>query len=66
MITWTGKVPHVDDFGDDIDDVFIDGATIYGPWAYMTPKSHAQYGRGLGIGRGQMYRNNAGQWLKVK
>lgn len=30
-----------------------DGATIYGPWAYMCEAHHGLYGVGLGTGRGQ-------------
>jgi len=34
---------------------FVDGATVYGPWALMCPGCHEQDGRGLGTGRGQKY-----------
>jgi hypothetical protein len=30
-----------------------DGATVFGPWAYMCPTHFAELGRGLGTGRGQ-------------
>ena len=34
---------------------FVDGATIYGPWALMCPECHERGGKGLGLGRGQKY-----------
>lgn len=34
---------------------FIDGGTIYGPWALMCPACHQEKGIGLGTGRGQKY-----------
>ena len=64
---WHGKVPANDDFDSPITDTFIDGATSYGPWAYMSPVSHKLYGRGLGNGRGQKYQKQPnGRWLKVE
>lgn len=30
-----------------------DGATTFGPWAYMCVDCFVRYGRGLGLGRGQ-------------
>ena len=45
---------------------FIDGVTKMGPWANMCPSCHASHGRGLGIGKGQMYSKRAdGRWEKV-
>jgi hypothetical protein len=35
--------------------VFIDGATVYGPWAIMCRPCHVTQGRGSGTGRGQIY-----------
>ena len=65
---WIGKVETTDDFGDEIDKEFIDGATRKGSWAIMTPKSWRQHGvRGFGIGRGQRYEKQPdGRWLKVE
>jgi hypothetical protein len=64
---WHGKVEDIDDMGVPIEDTFIDGATIYGPWAIMAPGSHKIIGRGLGNGRGQKYeRQSDGRWLKVE
>ena len=54
-ITWCGPVGKLDDFGREIKDAFVDGATRMGPWAIMTPETHAELGRGLGIGFGQRY-----------
>lgn len=64
---WSGTVKAKDDFGADITDEFVDGATIQGPWAIMSPRSHLHYGRGCGLGRGQRYVQQAdGRWLKVE
>ena len=52
---WTGKPPAKDDFGDPIENSFIDGKTNGGPWALMTPRSHEEHGVGLGLGQGQLY-----------
>lgn len=64
---WYMDVPPKDDFGQPIEEEFIDGATRMGPWAIMTPASHQTYGVGLGVGKGQMYEKQAdGKWLKVE
>jgi len=65
---WIGTVPERDDFGNKLGDVFIDGSTIMGPWAIMTPETWARVGRGqLGTGIGQKYQRQAdGRWLKVE
>lgn len=64
---WVGDVPKVDDFGDPIKEVFVDGKTSMGPWAIMTPHSHEVHGFGLGTGRGQKYVKRAdGKWRKVE
>lgn len=49
---------------------FIDGATVLGSWAIMCHPCHHRYGRGLGTGRGQLYRrsnkkNPNAPWVKV-
>ena len=36
-------------------EVFIDGKTIYGPWALLCLECHSKIGTGLGTGRGQKY-----------
>jgi hypothetical protein len=67
---WLSPVGETDDFNSVISDEIIDGKTVYGPWALMTPKSWAMYsgtsGR-LGLGLGQRYKLQAdGKWLKVE
>lgn len=63
---WHGTIEPNDDFGLPITDKFIDGATVYGSWAIMTPKSHRANGRGLGTGKGQEYtKQSDGRWLKT-
>lgn len=34
---------------------FVDGATVFGPWALMCKDCFMDYGKGLGVGRGQKY-----------
>lgn len=65
---WIGPVPEADDFGQKIVDVFVDGKTVYGPWATMTPASWLHRGIGrLGQGLGQRYQKQTdGRWLKVE
>jgi hypothetical protein len=66
-VYWVGNVGEKDDFGNPITDTIIDGVTTYGSWALMTPECHSEYGRGLGIGRGQKYVKQAdGKWLRVE
>jgi hypothetical protein len=64
---WLSPVGEVDDFEDKISDEIIDGKTIYGPWALMTPISIKIHGVGrLGTGYGQRYKKQSdGKWLKV-
>jgi hypothetical protein len=65
---WTGDVPAEDDFGVEIKDVFVDGRTVQGPWAFMAPASWRMYGVGAyGTGYGQRYVKAAnGKWMKVE
>ncbi len=65
---WLSKVKPTDDFGDPIDKVFIDGATVHGPWGIMTPASWKMHGvNKLGLGLGQKYElQEDGTWLKTE
>lgn len=67
---WSSNVPKVDDFGDEITDVFIDGKSRQGPWGFFTPASYKQYGaypERLGTGIGQKYQKQTdGKWLKIE
>lgn len=66
-VYWLSDVGVDDDFNVPVVDTIIDGATVHGPWALMTPESHARYGRGLGTGLGQKYvKQDDGKWLKVE
>lgn len=67
-IYWLSSVDENDDFGDKIVDEIIDGKTVHGPWALMTPKSFSKHGIGrLGLGLGQRYKlQSDGKWLKVE
>jgi hypothetical protein len=46
---------------------YVDGATIYGPWANMCESCHKRMGMGLGTGRGQLYEWNqaTGSYQKI-
>ena len=73
-VYWLSEVPAEDDFGLKITDEFIDGKTIMGPWAMMTPRSWKLYGGNckLGLGMGQRYKLNPDatkpheKWPKVE
>lgn len=53
---WNGAVPKIcTGCGDSLKDIFIDGKTIFGPWAIMCENCHTTHGAGLGLGRGQKY-----------
>jgi hypothetical protein len=45
--------------------VAIDGATRYGPWAWMCPACFPVRGVGLGTGRGQQFKKVGDKWLKT-
>jgi hypothetical protein len=68
QVYWLSPLGDKDDFGQPIEREFIDGKTILGPWAIMTPTSYRTYGIGrLGQGFGQRYEKRAdGKWLKVE
>lgn len=54
---WFGAVPTKCDLckGKFTDGAFIDGRTVYGPWAIMCSTCHSHSGHGLGVGKGQKY-----------
>lgn len=53
---WGGEVPvKCDGCGDILKGTFVDGRTIFGPWAIMCENCHTTHGVGLGIGKGQKY-----------
>lgn len=67
LLYWIGTVEAKDDFGETIEDTFIDGKTNRGPWAIMSPKSFKKHGVGLGTGLGQKYKRQPdGRWLKIE
>lgn len=64
---WLSEPPkHCDMCNADISDTFIDGRTVYGPWANMCPVCHSNIGCGFGIGRGQKYLKQNNEWIKVE
>jgi len=53
---WHGVMPEVCDLCQQpITNKFIDGKTIFGPWALMCTKCYDELGVGLGLGKGQEY-----------
>lgn len=55
---WLGDAPKKCDMcGTDIDyaRAFVDGKTVFGPWAIMCPTCHRDNGGRLGDGFGQCY-----------
>ena len=54
---WCGSKPEICDLcrSPIVDGHFVDGRTVFGPWANMCPDCHKGQGQGLGIGRGQEY-----------
>lgn len=57
MSKWLSSKPTKCDLckGKFRDNTFIDGKTVYGPWAIMCTTCHSHSGHGLGTGRGQKY-----------
>jgi hypothetical protein len=69
-VHWNSELPIYDDFGDKIEGVFIDGATVpTGAWGIMTPANWEKHGmyESLGLGKGQKFEpdpNDAkGRWI---
>ena len=64
---WSGSKPTSCNIcGASIEDSFIDGRLAeHGSWAIMCELCHKVYGVGLGLGKGQLYRLNKEEWIKV-
>ena len=63
---WIGTTPSTCDIcKGKIDKGFVDGKTIYGPWANMCLVCHKEKGCGLGMGKGQRYQQQAEGWVKT-
>jgi hypothetical protein len=56
---WLSSLPtHCQICHNPLRDVFVDGATRFGPWAILCRKCHILRGCGTGTGRGQVYNLN--------
>lgn len=56
MNTWDGDKPECCDLCQTpIEEVFVDGKTIHGPWGIMCAVCAMSKGVGLGEGMGQLY-----------
>lgn len=64
QVQWAGPVPATCDLCGgkllNLGPTFIDGATIYGPWAIMCKPCHETSGHGLGTGLGQEFNLKSG------
>lgn len=67
QIAWFGSSPRCDLSPSHLlHGKFVDGATTLGPWGLMCMDCWAKYGRGLGVGKGQLYQLQPDkQWLLV-
>lgn len=64
---WSGTPPtDCNTCGDIIMDEFVDGKTKTGPWAIMCPTCHKTHGVGLGTGKGQRYKQQGEDYVKVE
>ena len=54
---WLGKERHCDICGTEFSDHFYDAATVMGPWALMCSRCFQKFGKGVGLGLGQVYDN---------
>lgn len=62
MRTHLNPPKNCDTCGIEIETIFYDGKTHYGPWANMCPICHDLYGVGLGTGRGQRWELRDGKF----
>ena len=66
-VLWLGSKPDKCDVcGTKIVKCFVDGKTYYGSWGRMCPDCHKEFGRGTGLGRGQVYELQGTDWVKVQ
>lgn len=64
MKQWTKPIPQICNIcGKPIRNDFVDGKTLDGPWAIMHQSCHKLRGVGLGLGKGQLYRNLGNGWF---
>lgn len=65
-ITFINPPKECDICHKEIKEKFVDGGTVWGPWANMCPECFGNYGIGLGTGRGQEYKKNeSGDYVKI-
>lgn len=67
VIRWLGSKPEACDVcHKPLSTEFVDGRTVYGPWAMMCLDCFNTIGTGLGVGFGQLYRKQEdGAWKKI-
>jgi hypothetical protein len=67
QVFWCGHAPDVCQVCDaPLASRFVDGRTMWGPWANMCCDCHARCGEGVGTGKGQLYEKQTdGRWLKI-
>lgn len=67
-VVWIGVSSMICDIcRDDLESLgeFVDGKTLYGPWAKMCLGCHESKGCGLGTGRGQHFKKQGEQFVKI-
>lgn len=65
-VTFVNPLEVCDICNKEIKEKFVDGATVWGPWAHMCPECFGTYGIGLGPGKGQEYKKNeTGDYVKI-
>ena len=63
---WCGSKPELCDIcKQPIQDSFIDGKTIHGPWGIMCCDCHLKHGVGFGVGKGQQYKKEGETFAKI-
>ena len=67
MKEWIGSPPeNCNICQDELVSSFVDGKTIYGPWAIMCATCHEKVGTGIGTGHGQSYsKMGDGRWRNI-
>lgn len=66
MAEWMGADPVKCDMCEaPLESVFIDGMITTGPCGMLCASCHADWGCGLGAGRGQRYERRGDKWIKT-
>lgn len=62
---WSSPLPKKCEICDNkLGEFFVDGRTIFGPWAILCEKCYESFGCGLGVGNGQKYKTSNGEGVE--